>query len=69
MAKVLGIVLILASLGLGYFGYQGYQEATNKVEIGSVELSANDSDARTNSLIMLGGAVVLLVAGIYVVRK
>lgn len=64
MKKIVGIILIIISLGLGYTGVNKVANSGESVEIVGIELSASDNDAKTTGFIYLGLAVVLLIGGV-----
>ena len=69
MKKIIGIILIVAALFLGYLGVNQVQESANSVEVLGVELSAEDKGGKETGYIEMGQAVVALVGGIYLVSK
>lgn len=69
MKAIIGIVLIVAALFLGYLGINQIQKSANSVEVLGIELSAEDKGGKETGYIELGLGVVALVAGIYLVGK
>jgi len=69
MKKVIGIILIIAALGLGYMGINQINESSASVSIGELELSAEDEGSQTTGYIYVGLAVVSLVVGGNLLRK
>ena len=69
MIKIIGIILIIAALFLGYLGVNQVQESANSVEVMGIELSAEDKGGKETGYIELGLAVVALVGGIFLVSK
>ena len=63
MRSILGIVLIVGGIILGYFGYQKIDDNKADVKIGDLELSAKDKKGSSNGWIILGGGVVAIIAG------
>ena len=69
MKKIIGIILIIAALFLGYLGVNQVQESANSEEVMGIELSAEDKGGKETGYIELGLAVVALVGGIFLVSK
>ena len=69
MKKIIGIILIVAALFLGYLGVNQVQKSANSVEVLGIELSAEDKGGKETGYIELALAVVALVGGIYLVSK
>lgn len=69
MKKILGIVLLVGSIGLGYYGFKQYKESQNSIGIGGLEVSLDNKEGKTNGLLFMGAAVLMLGAGIVLVRK
>ncbi len=67
--KIVGIVLLIGGLYLGYSGYRQFQDSTHSAEILGVELKANDKSGQQGGIIQLVIAAVLLGGGIYWIRK
>lgn len=69
MKAIIGIILIVAALILGYLGINQIQESANSVEVLGIELTAEDKGGKETGYIELALGVVSLVAGIYLVGK
>jgi len=69
MKAIIGSILIVAALFLGYLGVNQIQKSANSVEVLGVELSAEDQGGKETGYIEIGLGVVALVAGIYLVGK
>ncbi len=69
MKTVIGIILIVAALFLGYLGVNQVQESANSVEILGVELSAEDKGGKETGYIHMGLGVVALAGGIFLLSK
>ena len=69
LSKVIGILLIAASLFVGYMGVTKISDSTAKVEVFDVELAASDEGAKTTGYIYVGVAVLLFVGGLYSVNR
>jgi uncharacterized membrane protein YidH (DUF202 family) len=69
MKTVIGIVLIVGAIGLGYMGAQKWEDGSKSVSIGNLELSANNKSTQEEAYLYLGGAIALLVGGVFVLKK
>lgn len=69
MKTIIGIILIVVALVLGYFGINQVQESAKSVEVLGIELSAEDKGGKETGYIELALGVVSLVGGIYLVSK
>lgn len=67
--KIIGVILIVASLALGYLGYNKISESTNSVNILGIKIEASDESGKTGGYIFLGLAVILFGGGIYTLRN
>lgn len=61
--RIIGVILLIGGIILGYFGYQKLDENKADVKIGDLELSAKDKDDSTSAYIMMGAGVVALIGG------
>ena len=69
MKKIIGIILIVAALVLGYLGITGLNESSTSVELLGMEIKAQDGQEKEKAYIKLGFGVVALVAGAYLVGQ
>ncbi len=69
MKKILGILLIVGAIVLGYFGVEKWNDSSKSLSIGKLEVSAEKTSERNMAYFFLGGAVALLVGGILVLKK
>jgi len=69
MKKVIGIVLIVAAVVLGYLGITGLSQSEKSVDLLGLEITAQDSDAKQTAYVELALGVVALVGGIYLVGQ
>ncbi len=61
--RIIGVILLIGGIILGYFGYQKLDENKADVKIGDLELSAKDKGNSTSAYIMMGAGVVALIGG------
>jgi hypothetical protein len=69
MKKIIGILLIIASLGLGYMGIEKISNSATSIEVLDVELGVSDNSEKELGYIYLGIAILLFGGGIYTLRK
>ncbi len=69
MNKSVGIILIVASLFLGYIGIDKYNNSGASVELLGAEFSVEDSGGRETAYMYLGAGVLLLLGGVYLLGK
>ena len=69
MQKSIGLFLIIAAFGLGYFGFKNVNEKKAEIAIGDVKITAKESDTKTKGYVLLGGAALCLVAGVVLVAR
>jgi len=69
MKKVIGIILIVAALVLGYMGINGLSQSSKSVELLGMEITAEDGASKQNAYIELGLGVVALVGGMYLLGQ
>ncbi|WP_436415599.1 hypothetical protein [Petrimonas sp.] len=68
MKKIIGIILIVIALGLGYMGITGFQQSTSAVKILGIELRAEDKGGKETAIIQLALAVASLVGGVVLIN-
>ncbi len=68
MKTIMGIILIAASLFLGYMGMEKWDDSTASIEIGKLELSAGREQGKKTAYLYFGGAALALIAGVFVIR-
>lgn len=69
MNKIIGIILIIGSLFIGYTGVNKVSNSGESVEVIGIELSASDEGAKTTGFIMIGLALVAFAGGVILVGK
>jgi hypothetical protein len=69
IGKIIGAVLILASLYIGYLGINKVSNSSAKVEVIGIEIDASNDSGKEQGFIYIGLAVVLFGGGIYSLNK
>lgn len=67
--KIIGAVLIILSLGIGYVGFNKIADNSNSVKLLGVKIDASNESGKEQGYIYLGLAILLFVGGIYTVNK
>ena len=68
MKKLLGIILILGALALGYLGYTKMEDGKAEVKIGDLEITARDGSSNQTAYIYFGLGALCLVTGLIMSR-
>lgn len=68
MKRILGVLLILGALALGYAGYTKLEDSGAEVQIGDLEISAQDKGSQQNAYVFFGLGAVCLIAGLMLSR-
>ena len=61
--RVIGIILLVGGIILGYLGYQKFDESKANVKIGDLELTAKDKGNTTTAYIMMGAGIAAVIGG------
>ncbi len=69
MRSIIGLILIVGGIALGYYGYTRYQNSKEGVKIGSIEISATNKDNQTDSFLIMGCGAIALIAGAVILSK
>lgn len=69
ISKIIGILLIVISLGIGYSGINKVSDNTANVNILGLEIDASNEKGKEQGYIYLGLAVTMLLGGIYTLNK
>lgn len=69
VSKIIAVILIIISLGLGYFGLNKVKENTTEVNFLGLKIEASNESEKRQGYIYLGLAVLLFGGGIYTINK
>jgi len=69
MKKIIGILLIIGAIGLGYQGVQTVDGSGGSVEVVGIEIGAEDTGQKNKGYMYIELAVVLLIGGVTLVSK
>lgn len=67
--KIIGIVLIVVALYLGYLGATKVSNNTAEVKVLGLEIDASNEAGKEKGYLYLGGALILFAGGIYSLKK
>jgi hypothetical protein len=68
-SKIIGAILIIISLGIGYLGFNKIADSTNSIKLLGLQIDASNESGKEQGYLYLGLALVLFVGGIYTVNK
>jgi len=68
MKRLLGTLLILGALALGYLGYTRLDEGKAQFKLGDLEISAQDNTSKQEAYIYFGLGVICLISGLFMSR-
>ncbi|MBC7847973.1 MAG: hypothetical protein H7Y10_15940 [Flavobacterium sp.] len=68
-SKIIAIILIIASFGIGYAGYNKIAESTNQVNLLGLKIEASNESGKQEGYLFLGVAALLFLGGIYSLNK
>ena len=68
-SKIIGAILIIISLGVGYVGFNKIADSTNSINLLGVQIDASSESGKQQGYLYLGLAILLFVGGIYTVNK
>ena len=69
IGKILGAVLILGAIYIGYLGINKVSNNSKEVEVLGLEIDASNESGKEQGFLYIGLAVVLLGGGIYSLNK
>ena len=69
MQKSIGLLLIVAAIALGYFGFKNMDEKKADIKIGEVEVTARSSETKEKGYVLLGASALCLILGVVLVSR
>ncbi|MFN3755181.1 hypothetical protein [Flavobacterium sp.] len=67
--KIIGTILIILGIGLGYLGFNKISESTNSVNVLGVKIEASNESGKQEGYLYIGLAIVLFVGGVYSLNR
>lgn len=68
-SKIIGILLIIASLFIGYVGIKKVQDNTNEINVLGIKIEASNESGQQQGYLYLGAAVIVFIGGILLTNK
>jgi hypothetical protein len=69
LSKIIGAILILISLGIGYIGFNKISDNTTKINLLGLKIDASNESGKQQGYMYLGFGILLFVGGIYTINK
>lgn len=67
--KIIGAILIIVSLGVGYIGFNKVADNTKEINFLGLKIDASNESGKQQGFIYLGLAIALFAGGIYTINK
>ncbi|HQA75228.1 hypothetical protein [Flavobacterium sp.] len=67
--KIIGIILAVVALYLGYIGITKVSKSTKEVNVLGLEIDASNESGKEKGYLYLGAAVILFAGGMYSLKK
>lgn len=68
-SKLIGAILIIISLLLGYVGFNKIDNNTKEINLLGLKIDASNESGKQQGYMYLGLAIILFVGGVYTVNK
>ena len=68
MKKIIGVVLVLLAVYLGYMGITTFSESTESIKLLGIEITAQDSDTKSTAFIFIAFSVISLLGGLFLLK-
>lgn len=66
--KLIGVLLIIASLMVGYVGFQKIDKSTKEINFLGLKIDASNESGQQQGYMCLGVAILLFAGGIYTLK-
>lgn len=67
--KLIGIILIIASVSLGYIGFNKIADNTKEVNFLGIKINASNESGQQQGYMYVGAALLFFVGGIYCLKS
>lgn len=67
--KIIGAVLIIISLFVGYIGFNKIDDNTKEINLLGLKINASNESGKQQGYLHIGFAILLFAGGIYTVNK
>jgi len=68
-SKIIGIIMIVISLVVGYVGINKIADNTKEINLLGLKIDASNESGKEQGYLYLGLAVIVLAGGVYTVNK
>lgn len=68
-SKIIGIILILGALALGYIGINKIADSTQQINLFGLKIDASNESGQQQGYLYVGAAVVIFCGGVYAMKK
>lgn len=68
-AKIVGIILIVVSLAVGYLGLNRVADSTKEINFLGLKIDASNESGQMQGFLYLGSAAALFAGGLYSLKK
>lgn len=68
-SKIIGMILIIASLFVGYIGFNKIADNTAEVNVLGLKIDASNESGKQQGFLYVGFAILLFGGGIYTINK
>lgn len=68
-SKIVGILLIIVSLAVGYVGINKIGDNTAEINLLGLKIDASNESGKQQGYLYLGLAIILIAGGLYTVNK
>ena len=68
-SKIIGAILIIASLLVGYVGFNKIADNTKQINLLGLKIDASNESGKQQGFIYVGFAILLFGGGIYTINK
>lgn len=69
MKRTIAMILVIAGLAGGIYGFTQLQDSGGGIEIGELEISAQDTGKRNQAYFLMGGGALALILGVSLLRR
>ncbi|MDO9185170.1 MAG: hypothetical protein Q7W13_04090 [Bacteroidia bacterium] len=69
MNKIIGAVLIIAGLAVGYVGFNKISESTKSANVLGLKIEASNQSGKQQGYLFLGLGAILLLGGFYTLKN
>ena len=69
MKRTTAVLLIILGIAAGIFGFSKLQDSGGGVQIGELEISAQDTGQRNQAYVLMGGGALALILGVTLLAR